>query len=612
MKHYEKMIQKRLTGWNTWNVNSMLSHVLMPHGFLINIGVKEYREGDFLAEALLGRPEKGANVQRMESGIEEVFPGAHALDGSYTQILIKWRGISFSVETASDQEDLFVIVTPHETQKKTPLLVASAGILWNFGGMISSSESSLEMKNDTASVAVHMIGKRANERNIPLSTPYLACTMDQPVYVYTGKPQTAIEIEQKIAKKRQAYEAEIASKGSLGKYYQALAETLAWNVIYDPTYHTIKTIVGRIWSREWGGYVQHCWDMFFNGLMYGVVDDELAANSVMEILRETTAEGFVPTCAAATGFVTLDRSQPPVGSMIVEQICQNGRIDWLKNETFDQLYAWNTWFFEHRQVLPGILGWGSKPFEPQLDNYWESAGVGKFYGAAMESGLDNSPMYDNIEIDPVTNIMKLGDVGLTSLYLADTQSLIRLANDLNRNEQLRCLTDRREICAKGLERLWSEERGIYLNLHTDSNTFDQQLSPTHFYPLFTGLVIPSRAERMVKEHLLNPNEFWGEWVLPSISKDNPTFIEQDYWRGRIWPPMNLLVYLGLQKSGFADVANELARKSGALLMKEWEVNRHVHENYCAFTGEGCNKENSEEYYSWGALLAYMYIDSVQK
>ena len=50
--------------------------------------------------------------------------------------------------------------------------------------------------------------------------------------------------------------------------------------------------------------------------------------------------------------------------------------------------------------------------ETRLDNYWETAGVGEFYGAAMESGLDNSPMYDNIPIDPETHNMMLADVGL--------------------------------------------------------------------------------------------------------------------------------------------------------------------------------------------------------
>jgi glycogen debranching enzyme len=43
---------------------------------------------------------------------------------------------------------------------------------------------------------------------------------------------------------------------------------------------------------------------------------------------------------------------------------------------------------------------------------------------------------------------------------------------------------------------------------------------------------------MITEHLRNPDEFWGEWVLPSIARNDPAYPDQTYWRGRIWAPMN--------------------------------------------------------------------------
>ncbi|WP_407933757.1 hypothetical protein, partial [Bacteroides cellulosilyticus] len=32
-----------------------------------------------------------------------------------------------------------------------------------------------------------------------------------------------------------------------------------------------------------------------------------------------------------------------------------------------------------------------------------------------------------------------------------------------------------------------------------------------------------QAERMIKEHLLNTDEFWGEYVIPSVPKNDPAF-----------------------------------------------------------------------------------------
>ncbi len=41
-------------GWNTWNVRSVLSHVLLPEGFSISLGIKLYSTGRCLREVLLG------------------------------------------------------------------------------------------------------------------------------------------------------------------------------------------------------------------------------------------------------------------------------------------------------------------------------------------------------------------------------------------------------------------------------------------------------------------------------------------------------------------------------------------------------------------------------
>jgi|GEM_PF-5549338 len=44
-------LQRRLArGWNTWNTRSVLSHVLLPAGFVLNLGIKEHRNGFFSAK----------------------------------------------------------------------------------------------------------------------------------------------------------------------------------------------------------------------------------------------------------------------------------------------------------------------------------------------------------------------------------------------------------------------------------------------------------------------------------------------------------------------------------------------------------------------------------
>jgi hypothetical protein len=69
--------------------------------------------------------------------------------------------------------------------------------------------------------------------------------------------------------------------------------------------------------------------------------------------------------------------------------------------------------------------------------------------------------------------------------------------------------------------------------------------------------------------------------------------------------MNFLVYLGLRNYDLPLARSELARKSEALLLKEWKARGHVHENYNAVTGEGDDVTSSDPLYHWGALLGAM-------
>ena len=45
-------------GWKTWNVNSVLSYVYMPAGLTLSLCVREYRDGGYLRETLIGRQGK--------------------------------------------------------------------------------------------------------------------------------------------------------------------------------------------------------------------------------------------------------------------------------------------------------------------------------------------------------------------------------------------------------------------------------------------------------------------------------------------------------------------------------------------------------------------------
>jgi glycogen debranching enzyme len=111
---------------------------------------------------------------------------------------------------------------------------------------------------------------------------------------------------------------------------------------------------------------------------------------------------------------------------------------------------------------------------------------------------------------------------------------------------------------------------------------------------------------MIRDHFYNPDEFWGEWIMPTTPRNDPAYHDHDYWRGRIWAPMNFLVYLGLRNYDLPDARKDLAEKSLNLLMKNWDSKRFINENYSPDTGVG-EDPKSNNFYHWGALLGVIYL-----
>jgi neutral trehalase len=240
-------------------------------------------------------------------------------------------------------------------------------------------------------------------------------------------------------------------------------------------------------------------------------------------------------------------------------------------------------------------------------------GVNEPYGGALESGLDNSPMYDNVPFDSIRHQQKLNDVGLNSLYVMDCRILAKIAKELGQAKNAKELEQRAALYSNNLQTLWDEENAFYYNKYTDTKEFNRRASPTNFYPLLANAPTNEQAEAMLEKHLLNPQEFWGEWIIPATPRNDSAFAENTYWRGRIWASLNFLVYMGLRNYDTPKInaiRRDLAEKSRNLLLKSWLSDGYVFENYNATTGAGDDKENSDKFYHWGALLGF--IDLIEK
>jgi putative isomerase len=612
-----QQVQKRLTaGWNTWDVHSVTTQVLLPDGLAIHVGLKHNTTlgGDaFLGDALIGR---------LTPDAEQVFPGPHSWEGSYTDLRLSWKGHELRLQTAHDGSNLVMLATPLASQPLSALpatIVFSVNYLWDRPGSATKEPGRIEAHGPLHPVTVYCTCENAlphgtaasaqEDVNLPIGGPYFSMDFVQPVGVSTGARLRIEKIQAIIDRASETDTQSAAESGKTANVVDAIQTVLGWDTIYEPEGRRVISPVSRVWSVSWGGYVVFDWDTFFASTMASTGDRDLAYADAIETLRGETQQGFVPNYARSGGWKSSDRSEPPVGSITVLGLYQRFHERWFLQETFAPLLRWNRWWAENRDIQ-GYLTWGSDGNNAPAN--LDDASRGTRVGAILESGLDNSPMYDDAVYNETTHKLEFADVGLMSMYIADCDALATIADNLGEAAAANEIRERAARYRAKLATLWNSDAGIFLNKDLHTGQFSSRLSPTNFYPLLAKAATPQQAEVMIKNHLLNPKEFWGEWIIPSIARDDPAFNDQNYWRGRIWGPMNYLVYLGLRNYDNPEVSRQFAQKSYELFLLEWNKNGHVHENYNGMTGAGDDVRSSDRFYHWGALLGYIqYLQETQ-
>jgi putative isomerase len=587
---YAQLQKELCTGWNTWYNNSMLSHVYLPDGFSLSVCLDgwgtRYLKENFKVSKALDRP-------------ESLIPGLRSDKGDYTSMRVQYDRNEVQIESAVDGDDLLLLVTPlvNNTYMK---IVIEAGIHWNKPGFTGHEDGQLFGKFGDRTIMVGSTETPVYDPFVQTTQPSLVFSGDKTVGLFTGRERSLQEIREFIDMKREEQVVRAAQYGELSDAFMAMQSILAWNTIYDDESRRAITPVSRIWNAEyWNGFVLFDWDTYFAAYMLSLFNKELAYANAVEITKAITPEGFIPNYIAAYNNGSWDRSQPPVGSFVVNGIYKKYQEKWFLEEVYEELLSWNRWWVEMRSN-GDFLSWGSSPVADP--NY---RGGNDFLGSILESGLDNSPMYDSIPFDTTRHVMEMADVGLLGFYIRDCKALAEISGELGKTKEKKELERRAKHYTKVLNRLWSEEDGIFYNLRTDNGEVSKKLSPTNFYPLLAGAASQKQAERMIREHYFNPEEFHGEYILPSIARNVPGYADNTYWRGRIWAPMNFLVYMGMRNYDLPEAREDLVKRSYDLLMKSWKVDGAIYENYNADTGEGDDMDNADSFYHWGALLTFI-------
>lgn len=568
---------------------NILSYTHLPDGFDLQLDFR-VSAGNYASSFM------GAVLDFHQTAPMPVIrPIASDVAPFYSKVLLDWQGLEATIEAAAIGNDLVLLVTPIIGASDRTRFCVSTGTLWN-----RPQSGNPVFATDTVFA----------DFNFNKNTPYMVCRFNKEQGVSTNMKRTLAEIKEIMASRRKTHETKSNVYGAaLYHSYQAIAAANNFNTFYDPQKNRLITGGSRFWNVNRGGYAIFGWDPIFQSYIHMLIGNkELAYANILEGLDELAPGGFVPNVSQGSGRKAQDRSQPPVGSIIIREIYKKYQEKWFLEAVFDNMLRWNRWWMKDR-FYKGMLCWGSK----KAPNPYNDLYVNTQRGASLESGMDDSPMYEKEEtyFNAETGLLELHDVGLNSLYMADCTDLAEIAKVIGRNNEAKELESRADTFRKAIQSLWSEKDGIFLNRHTHTGKFSKVLSPTLFYPLIAKVATEKQAQRMIEAHLENPEEFAIDWMLPSVSANHADYKKEAYWKGAVWSPLNFLVYLGLRNYDALGARQKLAQKSQLLLDKEWLRKGYVPENWSSISGAADDpKLISTRFYGWGGLMGtLMFIEN---
>ncbi|MHA7984455.1 amylo-alpha-1,6-glucosidase [Rathayibacter sp. CAU 1779] len=582
-------------GWNTWDVARHNAWHHLPDGPRITFGV-----------AVDDRVDLAATWRDETTSL-----GPHAVDGRYAATSWSVDGTEVSLEVATTTDELTAVVRQRTGPDTRAVVVVVDGTVTETPDGCFSVTAGVTRWTFT----IHGAFERHGSDAFVLLDAETVVECRPEAATAAGTADSAESTVARVAAARTHAETrEAATGGWLEDAGQAMSRAVTWNVVYAPDLRRVLVPTSRDFvSAErqgfYGTWAIHAWDSFFTALAASAFDRRLGTTIVRQVLETAEPSGMIPNRVSDDKGVTRDRSQPPVGAItVLEQYHWSAwnpthrPLDPLR-EAFDPLLRWHRWWTANRIGPFGVLTWGS-------DRIADDPESGTTDRAKRESGLDDSPMYDEAVISSPANTLDIADVGLNALHIADARALAEMARLLGRDGEARELAAEAERNSERFESVfWSETDGLYLNRRSDGE-FSHSISPTHLYPLLAGIPGRERA-RAIAERLLQPGILGGEPPLPSVSRDDSGF-DSTYWRGRIWAPLAYLGISGLRRYGLDDLASPMVRSLTRLFLHEWHERSSVRENYPARIGEDVTElsARSDALMAWGGLIARLGISEV--
>jgi hypothetical protein len=219
------------------------------------------------------------------------------------------------------------------------------------------------------------------------------------------------------------------------------------------------------------------------------------------------------------------------------------------------------------------------------------------------ASMDNSPR---------TPYLDHGGCGvdISSQMVMFNRDLAAMAEMLGKkDEAAQFQKDADEIAALINKLMWDSEKNFYFDL-----TLEDKRAPVKtiagFWPLVAGVASREQAEYLVAQ-LKNTQTFARLHRVPTVAADEPRYESTGgYWRGAVWAPTDTMVVRGLERTGYADLAREIAINHLTNMGLVFEKTGTVWENYApdkAEPGLFDGRHVGRDFVGWSGIGPILYL-----
>lgn len=324
------------------------------------------------------------------------------------------------------------------------------------------------------------------------------------------------------------------------------------------------------------------WDLYFENIYmsyYGV--SEYCFTNYEVFFEKQKENGFIARSFGPRPWGKTQHFKPFIAQNILLGCRQEDKTEWLKRH-YENLKKYLDHWFSYDRDNNGLCYWSGGSDHSGMDNQVSRCG-----------GYMSSP---NDAVD------------LNCYLVRECQAMAILAGMLEKEEDARHYHEK-SVTLKALinKYLWDEESGFYYDRNEHDGTLNFVKGISGFTPLWSGVASQQQADRLVKEHLINKQEFWTPYPVSTYAQTVPDYsvgVEEKEcnWKGNVWIPTNYMIFHGLQKYGYDRVAKEIASKTLELVLNQNEVTR---EFYNAETGKGLGLN---PFWGWSVLAYVMPLE----